>query len=182
MPVFIAMLRGINIGPHKRMKMEKLRASCQALGFDKVQTFIQSGNVVFQAAQMSSPVVSKKLEARIVTDFGFSADVIARTQDEMKKIVKNNPFLKDPSLDPAKFHVVFLSEKPQAAALKRLETLTLAPDKLRHSGKEIYFYFPNGVSGSSVWKHPLDRVLSVTSTMRNWNTVNSLYEMAAQCG
>jgi uncharacterized protein (DUF1697 family) len=182
MPVFIAMLRGINIGPNKRMKMEKLRASCGALGFEKVKTFIQSGNLVFQAAKISSPVVSKKLEARIVSDFGFSADVIARTKDEMEMILKNNPLLKEASLDPAKFHVVFLSEKPQAAALKKLESLTLAPDKVRHSGKEIYFYFPNGVSGSSLWKHPLDRLLSVTGTMRNWNTVNSLYEMAVQCG
>lgn len=180
--VYIALLRGINVGPHKRMKMEKLRASCEGLGFDKVKTFIQSGNVVFQAGKMSAAVVSKKLEERIVKDFGFLAEVIARTKDEMERVVKNNPLLKERGLDPAKFHVVFLSDKPEAEALQKLESLTLSPDKVRHSGKEIYFYFPNGVSGSSLWKHPLDRVLSVTATMRNWNTVNSLYEMAGECG
>lgn len=182
MPIYIAMLRGINIGPHKRMKMEKLRASCDALGFNKVKTFIQSGNIVFHAGKMSAAAVSKKLEEQIVKDFGFSADVITRSKDEMENVVKRNPLLKEPSLDPAKFHVVFLSENPQPAALKKLESLTLAPDRVHHSGKEIYFYFPNGVSGSSIWKHPLDRVLSVTGTMRNWNTVNSLYEMAVECG
>jgi len=58
----------------------------------------------------------------------------------------------------------------------------LLPDRARCSGKELYLYFPNGVSGSSLWKHPLDRVLSVITTTRNWNTVNKLYEMALECG
>ena len=62
--------------------------------------------------------------------------------------------------------------------MKKLQELTLAPDRVRALGNEIYFYFPNGVSGSSLWKHPLDRVLTVAGTMRNWNTVNKLYEMA----
>jgi len=181
MPVYIAMLRGINIGPNKRMKMEKLRASCEALGFNKVKTFIQSGNVVFQAAKLSPAALCKQLEDRILSDFGFSAAVITRTKDEMARVVKNNPLLKEPDIDPAKLHVVFLLESPKSEALKRLETLTLAPDKFGVAGKEIYFYFPNGVSGSSLWKHSLDRVLSVTATMRNWNTVNTLHEMAVEC-
>lgn len=180
MPVYIAMLRGINIGPHKRMKMEKLRASCEALGFNQVKTFIQSGNVVFQAAKLSPASLSKKLEDRILSDFGFSAAVITRSKDEMARVVKNNPLLKG-DIDPAKLHVVFLLETPKSEALKKLETLTLAPDKFSAAGKEIYFYFPNGVSGSSLWKHPLDRVLSAPATMRNWNTVNSLHEMAVEC-
>jgi uncharacterized protein (DUF1697 family) len=182
MPIYIAMLRGINIGPHKRMKMEKLRSSCEQLGFVKVKTYIQSGNIVFQAPKLSSAAAAKKIEAQIVKDFGFSADVISRTAEEMKKIVEGNPLLKEPGVDLSKLHVVFLAETPAPAAIKKLETLTLSPDKVRQSGKEVYFYFPNGVSGSSVWKHNLDRVMSVSGTMRNWNTVNTLYEMAVECG
>jgi uncharacterized protein (DUF1697 family) len=182
MPVYIAMLRGINIGPHKRMKMEKLRASCEALGFNKVKTFIQSGNIVFQAAKLSPASLCKKLEDRILSDFGFSAAVITRTKDEMTQVVKNNPLLKERGIDPAKLHVVFLPDSPKPEALKKLETLTLAPDRFNVAGKEIYFYFPNGVSGSSLWKHPLDRVLSAPVTMRNWNTVSALNEMAIECG
>jgi uncharacterized protein (DUF1697 family) len=181
MPVYIAMLRGINIGPHKRMQMEKLRASCEALGFHQVKTFIQSGNVVFQAVKLSPASLSKKLEDRILSDFGFSSTVITRSKDEMARVVKNNPLLKERDIDPRKLHVVFLLESPKSEALKRLETLTLAPDKFSAAGKEIYFYFPNGVSGSSLWKHPLDRVLSAPATMRNWNTVNTLHQMADAC-
>lgn len=181
MPVYIALLRGINIGAHKRMKMEKLRACCEGLGFENVKTFIQSGNVVFRAAKLSPAAVSRKLEELIVRDFGFSADVITRSKDEMAKIIETNPMLKHRGIDVKYLHIVFLSHAPDAAAIKRLESLTLAPDKVHAAGKEIYFYFPNGVSGSSLWKHPLDRVLGLSATMRNWNTVNRLYEMAGNC-
>ena len=180
MPIYIALLRGINIGPHKRMKMEKLRASCEGLGFDAVKTYIQSGNLVFRGAKLSSAALSKKLEQCIQNDFGFSADVITRSRDEMKQIIEKNPLLGEKDVDASKLHVVFLSEKPSPAALKKLQELTLPPDRTRSLDREIYFYFPNGVSGSSLWKHSLDKVLSVTATMRNWNTVNKLYEMAQE--
>jgi uncharacterized protein (DUF1697 family) len=181
MPVYICMLRGINVGAHKRMKMEELRASCESVGFQKVKTYIQSGNVIFQAARVSTAAVSKKIEEQIVSDFGFSVDVISRSREEMNKIIQGNPLLKEAGIDPTKLHVTFLWDSPTPGALKKLQALTLAPDRARCLGKEIYFYFPNGVSGTSLWKHPLDRVLSVTGTMRNWNTVNRLFEMAVQC-
>jgi uncharacterized protein (DUF1697 family) len=180
MSTYIALLRGINIGPHKRMKMEKLRASCEGLGFAGVKTYIQSGNVIFKAARLSPAALSKKLGECIVKDFGFSAEVISRSREELKAIIDSNPFMKERGIDLSKLHVVFLSQSPSAAALKKLHELTLAPDRTRSSGNEIYFYFPNGVSGSSLWKHPLDRVTGVPGTMRNWHTVNKLYEMAME--
>lgn len=182
MPAYIAMLRGINVGANKRMKMEKLRASCEALGFGKVKTFIQSGNVVFRTAKSSAPAIAKKMKMRILEDFHFEADVVVRSHEEMARIIRQNPFAGKSELDQAKLHVCFLAEAPAAAAVERLESLTLAPDRVHAAGTEIYFYFPNGVSGSSLWKHPLDRVLGVSATMRNWNTVNRLHEMAAECG
>jgi uncharacterized protein (DUF1697 family) len=179
--VYIALLRGINVGAHKRMKMDKLRASCEALGFKNVRTYIQSGNVVFQASEASSEAVGKKLEAEILKTFGFSSDVIARTAKEIKQIIESNPLLKEAGVIAEKLHVVFLADAPMPDAKKKLEALTLPPDKVRHSGKEIYFYFPNGVSGSSIWKHSLDRILGTSGTMRNWKTVNTIYQMAAEC-
>src|SRR5437016_14003120 len=102
MPVYIAMLRGINVGPHKRMKMEKRRASCEALGCQQVKTYIQSGNVVLQAAKLSASSLARRMQERIVTDFGFSSDVVLRTRKEMQKIVKSNPLLKEPRIDSSK--------------------------------------------------------------------------------
>jgi uncharacterized protein (DUF1697 family) len=180
MPVYIAMLRGINIGPHKRMKMEKLRASCEGLGFSDVKTYIQSGNVIFKAPKLSPAALSKKLGECIVKDFGFSAEVISRSREEMKLIIDHNPFTKERAIDLSKLHVLFLSASASAAALKKVQTLTLAPDRAHSSAQEIYFYFPNGVSGSSLWKHPIDGVLSLPVTMRNWTTVTTLYQMATE--
>jgi uncharacterized protein (DUF1697 family) len=181
MPVCIALLRGINIGPHKRMKMEKLRACCEALGFKNVKTYIQSGNVICQAGKLSSDAAAKRIEAQITKEFGFSADVIARTSDEMKQVLEANPLLKQRGVDAQRLHVVFLPEAPSSESIKKLESIVLAPDLVRHKGKEIYFYFPNGVSGSSIWKHNLDRVLGISGTMRNWRTVNTLHQMAGEC-
>src|SRR5215469_6013134 len=127
MPVYISLLRGINVGPHKRMKMGKLRASCEALRFEQVATYIQSGNVVFRGAKLSPDTVSKKIEKQIECDFGFHADVMTRTADQLKKIIRSNPLLKEAAVVESKFHVVFLSDAPGGEAIKKLESLTLAP-------------------------------------------------------
>jgi uncharacterized protein (DUF1697 family) len=181
MPIYVAMLRGINVGGNKKIKMDKLRSSFEALGLEQVKTYIQSGNVVFKTAKISPTTLSRKIENRILEDLGFSASVISRSADEIGNTIANNPFLSQPGIDLEKLHVAFLSEAPTPAALKKLAELTLAPDRSRCPGKEVYFYFPNGVSGSSLWKHPLDRVLSVEATMRNWKTVNALHQMCVDC-
>ena len=182
MPIYISLLRGINVGTNKRMKMQELRSSCEQLGFDQVATYIQSGNVVFKGAKLSPSAVSKKIEKQIECNFGFHADVITRTASKFKKIIASNPLLKKPGTDESKLHVLFLSAPPSVGAVKKIESLTLAPDRMWVSDTEIHFYFPNGVSGSSLWKHNLDRITGISCTMRNWNTVNKLLEMAEKCG
>ena len=181
MPIYISLLRGINVGANKRMKMEKLRGSCEALGFGEIATYIQSGNLIFKAAKLSADAVSKKIEKQIECDFGFHADVITRTAEDLKKIIASNPLLKQPGTEESKLHVVFLPAAPSAEGVEKLESVILPPDRVRVARSEIYFYFPNGVSGSSLWKHNLDRVLGISGTMRNWNTVNKLLEMAEKC-
>jgi uncharacterized protein (DUF1697 family) len=161
------------------MKMEKLRGSCEGLGFKGVKTYIQSGNLIFSAGKLSPAALSKKLGECIVRDFGFPVEVILRSREEMQRIIDDNPFTRARDIDLSTLHVAFLPQAPATAALKRLQELTLAPDRTVPSGGEIYFSFPNGVSGSSLWKHPLDKVLSLPATMRNWKTVTTLCQMAA---
>jgi len=181
MPVYISMLRGINVGGHKRIKMDRLRASFEALGFTQVKTYIQSGNVVFKTAKNSPAALSRKIEGRILKDFGFSASVITRTAEEISKTIVSNPFLKEPGIDLEKLHVMFLSEAPAPPALKKLAELIATPDQCRCSNEEIYFYFPNGVSQSVLMKSPVDRILAVVTTTRNWKTVNSVHKMCQDC-
>jgi uncharacterized protein (DUF1697 family) len=125
--------------------------------------------------------LAKKIENQILDQFGFSVSVLCRTADEIAATIKNNPLLNQPSIAQEKLHVAFLSDVPAAAALQKLAALTLAPDRSRALGKEVYLYFPNGVSNSSLWKHPLDRVLSVVTTTRNWKTVRTLHQMCLDC-
>lgn len=181
MTIYVAMLRGINVGAHKRIRMDQLRLSFKSLGFEQVKTYIQSGNVIFKTKKMSSAILSRQIEERIAGDFGFPASVVCRTIDEIAGTIKNNPFLNQPGIDPAKFHVTFLSEAPAKTALKKLEALTLDPDQCRCLDKEIYLYLPNGISGSSLMKSPLDRTLSVVTTTRNWRTVTALHQLCQGC-
>lgn len=181
MPIYVALLRGINVGGNKKIKMDLLRSSLEQLGFEQVKTYIQSGNVVLKSAKLSPAALSNKIGQSILKDFGFSVSVITRSADEINNAVASNPFLNLPGIDPEKLHVAFLSEAPGGARIKKLAELTKAPDQSRLAGKEVFLYLPNGVSQSSLWKTPLDRILSVVATMRNWRTVNTLHQMCQEC-
>jgi uncharacterized protein (DUF1697 family) len=181
MPIYISMLRGINVGGHKLVKMDRLRTSFEALGFSQVRTYIQSGNVVYKSGSTSGAQLSKKIEARILADFGFPVRVITRTQAEFRKVVAQNPFASDRAIDQTKLHVTFLSDAPGAAGLKKLAKLTVAPEQTCCVGKEVYLYLPNGVGESRLMKSPWEKELLVGTTTRNWKTVNTLHHMCMDC-
>lgn len=178
METYISLLRGINVSGHKMIKMEQLRKSFEALGLDDVQTYVQSGNVVFMAPKQSLQILSKKIQEKIARDFGFSVPVIIRSSEEVRRAVKNNPFLKQRGIDSSKLHVTFLFKAPEKDCLKALEALTGKPDQFRYSGTEVYLYCPDGYGRTKLSNNALERVLGVTATTRNWNTVNKLYEMS----
>jgi uncharacterized protein (DUF1697 family) len=181
MPIYAAMLRGINVGGHKKIKMDELRAALEKMGLQKVKTYIQSGNVIFQAPKTAPAALSKKIEKQILADFGHSVSVLTRTADEIEQTITNNPLLKERGIDETKLHVMFLSEMPSAEAIKQLTALTAAPDQFRHIGHALYFYLPNGMSESVLMKKLVDRVLGVITTTRNWRTVNTLHQMCVDC-
>ena len=181
MPVYIALLRGINIGPHKRMKMEKLRASCEGLKLERVKTYVQSGNVVFRAAKQSPARLAKNLEAMIVHEFGFTSTVVIRTDDEIGAVIRNNPFRGETGIDESRFCVAFLSAEPAAGALKRLSALPQMPEQSHPRGDNVYLYYPNGFAKTKLTTNFLEKVLDVDATIRNWRTVNSLHAMAQEC-
>jgi uncharacterized protein (DUF1697 family) len=180
--IYLSMLRGINVGGNKRIKMETLRQSFKALGFQQVKTFIQSGNVVFTTAAMSPQKLSQQIEVKLLADFGFPVPVVSRTADELRKTIDDNPFLTERGVDPEKLHVMFLSNAVSLSSLKKLKELTVSPDRFHGSDTKIYLHLPNGVAESKLMKAPLDRILSVITTTRNWKTVNSLHQMCRECG
>ena len=180
MPIYVAMLRGINVSGHKIIKMEDLRASFLALGLRGVKTHVQSGNVIFEAAKNSSADLSKQIAASIQRDFGFAVPVILKTAKELERVIQSNPFAKMKSVDPARLHVTFLSKPAPKDASKKLDALAHAPDQFRLGAQEIYLHCPDGYGRTKLSNVALERALSVGATTRNWKTVNSLLEMASE--
>jgi uncharacterized protein (DUF1697 family) len=175
---YIAMLRGINVSGHKIIKMEQLRAAFASLGFNNVKTYIQSGNVVFEAAGGSAAGLAGKIERKILRDFGFSVPVSLKTLKEMEKVIKNNPFPKDPAIDHSRLHVTFLSGDPPKTALEQLQPLAATLEQFRIIDREIYLHCPNGYGNTKLSNAAIEKKLSVGATTRNWKTVTTLLAMA----
>jgi len=180
MPTYICMLRGINVGGHNQVPMTQLRAMFEALGCKQVATYIQSGNVVFDAAKGSPEQFSQKIEKKILVHFGFPVSVITRTPDELQESIMGNPFLKECKAEPAKVHVAFLSQAPAAEAVKKLHALATVSEQVRCAGREVYLYYREGMGRAKLTGSVVEKVLGVRATARNWNTVTKLYEMASQ--
>ncbi len=180
MTVYVAILRGINVGGQKIIKMENLRTSFEALGFRQVRSYVQSGNIIFEASKRPTSSLSGKIREKILNDFGFSVPLILRTSAEMEKIVNDNPFLKENRIDHSKLHVTFLSEPPAKAALKKLDALAPISDRFRVGGREVYLSCPNGYGRTKLSNTALERLLSVEATTRNWKTVNTLAMMSSE--
>ena len=178
MSVYIALLRGVNLGGHKQVAMEKLRTSVEGLGCAPVRTYIRSGNVVFRARKALPETWSRKIEQVIERDFGFPALVITRTQEEFEALVRANPFGKE--MDAARLHVCFLAQAPLPEVRKEMLTLTTPPDQVHCGKRELYFHLPNGFAKSSLLHNPLERRLLKAATTRNWRTVNALLAMARE--
>ena len=173
MPVIVSMLRGVNLGPHRRIKMDDLRAVYESLGLRDVTTCVQSGNVVFRTPRA---IPAARLEAAIEKRFGFQSSVILRTPDEMRDVIARNPF---PGVEGAKLHVWFLRDDPGEAARAKVRALDTPPEKLHVAGRELYIYFPNGAGTSKLSIPLIDRTLKMSGTSRNWNSVLKLLEMAS---
>lgn len=180
MPAYIAMLRGINVSGQKIVRMERLRQTCAALRFRSVETYVQSGNIVFQDEKRSPASLSKSIAEAILRDFGFSVPVLVKTSKEMGHVIEGNPFLKERDIDRSKLHVTFLSEAACRNGLKRLEALATGADRFFAGGREIYLYCPGGYGKTKISNTTLEKTLSVGATTRNWKTVETLFQMASR--
>jgi uncharacterized protein (DUF1697 family) len=177
-PSYVAMLRGINVGGVKIIKMEKLRATFESLGFGDVKTYIQSGNVVFKFAKTSTASLEKKIAGRILQEYGFTVPVVVRTREELAAILKANPLLKQAGIDEARLHVTFLSGPAPKTAAETLKPLAARSERFAASGREIYLFCPEGSGISALSNTAIEKKLSLQATTRNWRTVNALFEMA----
>jgi len=177
MTAMICLLRAVNVGGHNQIKMDALRALCESLKLCYVQTYIQSGNVVFQSSERDTAKLAAKIEDAIEKKHGFRPDVILRTAAEMREVVAHNPFAKRSGIEPNKLAVMFLANEPETAVQDTVRKIKPEVEELHLLGRELYIYFPDGM-GRSKLVPLLARALKNTGTARNWNTVMKLLEMA----
>jgi uncharacterized protein (DUF1697 family) len=177
-PSHVALLRGINVGGHQRIRMGDLRVLIEGLGHESVETYLQSGNVVFRSRRKSTTSLAEGLEQAIADELGLTVKVLVRRGDEIAAVVAGTPF-GDRNADSKQLHVAFLSAAPGAAAAKRIDAAQFAPDELAVVGREVYLHYPNGYGRTKLTNAVLERRLGVAATTRNWRTVTALADLAA---
>ena len=174
---YVALLRGINVGGNNMLPMKDLAAMFAKAGCSEVQTYIQSGNVVFRAEPEVAARVPDAIAKAIAARAKIKIPVVVRTAGELRRVADKNPFLRR-SVDVDKLHVVFLAAKPSSAALAALDPKRSPPDEFIAEGPEIYLHCPNGYGRSKLSNAYFDSKLATTSTVRNWRTVLKLLELS----
>lgn len=180
MPVIIAMLRGVNVGGHNKIKMEDLRGLCQSLQLRDACTYVQSGNLIFTTGERDLALLVKRLQRAIERKFGFRPDIVLRTATEMREVVARNPFAKRRGVEPNRLLVTFLTGEPAAEAREKAARLETAPEELHMDRREVYIYYPNGMARPKVSWATIERILKTSGTGRNWNSVTKMLEIAEQ--
>ena len=171
------MLRGINLGPSRRVPMAQLRALLTDAGFADVATYVQSGNVVLCAAR--DPAALEAEVGRLISDrFGFDVPVLARSAEELAAVVAHDP-IPAAAADAKRYQVTFLGQAPGAEALARLRALASETERVAAEGRELYSFHPDGIARSRLAAQLTAKALGIQATARNWTTVVKLAQMTA---
>ena len=175
---YISMLRGINVSGQKKIKMADLRAMYVSLDFEEVESYIQSGNVVFETAETDTAILEQKIKAAIADTFSFDVSVMVRTAAYFADLVDNHPFF-DEKEELKLFHVTFLAKAPEPEAIQSSADFPRKNERFHIDGDKIYLYFPDGYGRTKLSNNFFERKLKVSATTRNWRTVLKLYDMVS---
>ncbi len=179
MPTYIAILRGINVSGSKLLKMSDLKAAMHQMGYEKTETYIQSGNVKFEATATPSALLAKNIREEIKDRFDYEVPVIVLTKEDLQKITSANPFLKNENTELKALYVTFLKEIPTAENLKLLADIKSQDDIFEVVDNIIYLYCPNGYGRTKLTNNLFEKKLGIAATSRNWKTVIKLLEMVS---
>ncbi|MEP6911613.1 MAG: DUF1697 domain-containing protein [bacterium] len=174
MPKYIAFLRAINVGGHT-VKMDHLRTLFEALGFSNVETFIASGNVIFDSKSKNTRALEKKIEAFLQASLGYAVVTFIRSTDEVATIAGYEPFkVADPNGDRNVLYIAFLADTPAEEAKKKLLSFATENDELHVSGREVYWRSHKKMSESEFSGARLEKILGMPATLRNSTTIKRL--------
>jgi uncharacterized protein (DUF1697 family) len=173
---WIALLRGVNVGGNKILPMQDLRTLLGDIGFENAETYIQSGNCVFETAQTDPEALATAISGAIGERFGFSPTVLVLSAREMRDAVRDNPF-PEAHEHPQSVHVFFLGAPAPHVELGPLEALARPNESFRLVGRRVYLHAPDGI-GKSTLATRIEKAMGVDVTARNFRTVLKLAEMA----
>jgi uncharacterized protein (DUF1697 family) len=176
----VLLLRGINVGKAKQVGMADLQALLSDAGYDDVRTHLRSGNVV-AGTSLSPTAAAKDASSRIEQHFGFAVGVVVRSAEQLAATVEADP-LGDVADNPSRHMVAFLDVKPGAKLRKALEGAAVEPERFAVVERDIHLWLPGGVTGSPLNKALTPAAVGGTVTVRNWNTVLKLLQMASDVG
>ena len=177
MKTHLALLRGINVSGHNMMKMEALKTTLEAIGFQNVQTYIQSGNVFVDTNEENPASVGFAVKQEIFKVFGHDVPVVVIGKADLEACFKNNTFLKEKDADTKKLYVAFISKELNSGHLNDLKISQFKPDEANIDSSRIYIKYDIGAGKTRLDQKYIEKKLNVTATIRNWNTVTKLLEM-----
>ncbi|XID94852.1 DUF1697 domain-containing protein [Paenibacillaceae bacterium WGS1546] len=174
MTVYIAWLRGINVAGQRKVEMKRLKTVFEQADLLRVRTYIQSGNVVFEAAAEEEERLASRIERAIEEEFGFPVPVVLRTADELEEVIRRNPFKEAVDSEAISVYVSFLKEKPSKEAAASCMEIGNDVDELIIGDREAYVLIRKNDGKSLFSNNFLEKKLKVAATTRNWATVNKL--------
>ncbi len=172
MPTYIALLRGINVGGHKKLKMADLKQMMEGLGFQNVTTYIQSGNVIFSSTDEQG--VSEKISKEIANRFSYEVPVIVKSRDQISQILKDCPFEEEKKI---KSYFMLLASPPKSEFTEAFNEINYLNEEFVVTANCVYIHFGNGIGTSKLNNNFFEKKLEVTATTRNYRTLAKLVEL-----
>jgi len=174
----VALLRGINLGSTNKIKMSDLVRLFAGLGHTDIQTYLQSGNVVFSTAGAEPENLAPPIERAILRELGLTVTVLLRAGPDLTSVVDANPYLNRQD-DPTKLHVTFLAEAPEPGHASAVRIPDGESAEFTLADRDIYLHCPDGYGRTKLNNAFFERKLGVAATTRNWRTVTALHNLAA---
>jgi uncharacterized protein (DUF1697 family) len=173
----LALLRGINVSGHNMIKMDVLKSTLEKLGFQNVQTYIQSGNVFLESDEESAAKIAFIIKQEIYKVFGFDVPILVISKADLEACFTNCTFLKDKEFDIKKLYVAFVSKELKSENINDLKMSQFKPDEVQIDSTRIFIKYHIGAGKTRLDQKYIEKKLNLTATIRNWNTVTQLLKI-----
>jgi uncharacterized protein (DUF1697 family) len=180
MPTWISLLRSVNVVGKNTIRMPELATAFEKAGFKNVRTYIQSGNIIFEAAEESPDRLAVQIRDFIAKKFGLTLQVLVLAPQEMSQIVSDNPFTRRTGIDYTRLHVTFLDREVDPERAEKLLSYTYPPDEIIIGTRAVYVYCPDGYGRTKYDNNFIEKKLAANATSRNWNTCLKLADMCQE--